>query len=103
MAKLGAVPPPGGSGTEAERIAELERYVVLQEENLDHLLRHHTSEGGGGSDPVITALDFRDWARGRFVATYGASGRTATFAVTHENGLPVKIDCPSAGSITIRW
>lgn len=104
MAKLRAVSPPGGTGSDQDRIADLERYVSLQNENLDHLLRHNTSTGSGeSSGGVITQLDLRDWARGRFTATYGASGRTATFAVTHSNGLPVKIECPSAGSITIRW
>ena len=97
-------PPFDRGGSDAARLGAIERFLAMHTEQLDHILRHKSAlSGGADAGSVITALDLRDWARGRFTATYGASGRSATFAVTHENGLPVRIDCPSAGSITIRW
>lgn len=86
-----------------ELIEQLERSVEALSDDVERLRRRKVTGGGESTGGVITALDLSEWARGRFTATYGASGRTATFAVTHENGLPTQIVCPSAGTITIQW
>ena len=103
MSNIRLYEPPRSSGAASARLDRLEAHLAMHTEQLDHILRHKAAGSGASSGGVITALDLSEWARGRFTATYGASGRTATFAVTHENGLPVRIDCPSAGTITIRW